>query len=93
MNNGINNKIFDKEFRKKITANPSIYASELDSNISSSSEIIVKKNTKNTTYVVIACQESQLKELENLSAASNGFGFSSFGTLCTTASTVSSVTP
>ncbi len=83
-----NNKIFDKEFRKNITSNPSLYARELDSSIST--DVVVKKNTRDIIYVVIPNENLLLDELKDLSAAGK-FGLSSFSTLCTTMSTVSSV--
>ncbi len=92
--NNIDSKIFDKEFRKKITTNPSAYILELDSNIiSDDTNVVVKKNTIDITYVIIPHRHLQLKELTNISVAASGkyFGFSSLSTVCLTISTVGSI--
>ncbi len=96
MKKQIKNKLFDKEFRQKIIANPNAYARELNS-LPDDVNIIVKTNTVDTTYIVFSDNKISGDDFGNINAAvglstvgTTGSG-STIGTVSGTASTFLSI--
>lgn len=86
-NEDIYNNIIDKEFRKKLIANPSKYAKELGYDIKDDTQIKVVKNTKNIMYInLVEVDGSKELDLTQVQAA----GTSTAGT-AGTAGTLGSI--
>lgn len=90
------NKIYNKDFRQKLTTNPKRYYKEFNDGLLDDVEIVVKKNTKDISYIVMPA--SDIGDLDRIQAAGVGcagsvgsvFTASTLGTATSTASSFGS---
>lgn len=92
----IANKMYDKDFRQKLIADPKKYYQEFNNNSLDSVEIVAKKNTRKTTYIVIPSgnitEDMGTIQAAGVSSAGSVSTASSFSSLGTVTSTISSAT-
>lgn len=96
----ITDKIYNKDFRRQLVENPKRHYKEIGDALLDDVEIVVRKNTKKITYIVMP-SDNLLHSLEQVQAAAKRPGqgtvgtaataFGSLGCVTTTISTVSSV--
>lgn len=96
----ITNKIYDKGFRQKLMAEPKKYYKEFGNALLDDVEILVKKNTKEITYVIMPGDDAfPLEEIQAAQGPGQGClatlstAYASIGSICScfsTASTISS---
>lgn len=89
--------IFDKEFRNKLMANPKEHYKEFNNNLLDDVKIVVKKNTKDTIYIVIPSGDI-MGNIDKVQAAGDCAGtagtagsLSTYGCATTTASSFGSI--
>lgn len=89
------NKMYDKKFRTDLMSDPKKYIKELGDSLSDELDIVVKENTKSTTYVIIPFQSFDGDFLNQIQAAGDCFGTSgtlfsasTYGSVCGSMSTI-----
>ncbi len=77
--------LYDKEFRAKLITNPKAYIEDIDDGV----QLLVKKNSKDIFYFVITRDYFDIHN--DLASVSAGISASSFGSISTASSTLTSI--